>query len=129
MRCAEGQALLNSVLHTREDVIPSGIPQAEDRVLESLRQDWQVYQHRLAETRTQFNSVVNKLRLMEQKFQQVDERLKRMEEKISVRSDCQSSRSTKEIQLLQMKVQSREIPEPRQSQLPCRACNLFHGNT
>ncbi|XP_026643173.1 nesprin-1 isoform X3 [Microtus ochrogaster] len=103
VRCAEGQALLNSVLHTREDVIPSGIPQAEDRVLESLRQDWQVYQHRLAETRTQFNSVVNKLRLMEQKFQQVDEWLKRMEEKISVRSDCQSSRSTKEIQLLQMK--------------------------
>ncbi|XP_038195664.1 nesprin-1 isoform X2 [Arvicola amphibius] len=103
VRCAEGQALLNSVLHTREDVIPSGIPQAEDRVLESLRQDWQVYQHRLAETRTQFNSVVNKLRLMEQKFQQVDEWLKRMEEKISVRSDCQSSRSAKEIQLLQMK--------------------------
>lgn len=103
MRCAEGQALLNSVLHTREDVIPSGLPQAEDRVLESLRQDWQVYQHRLAETRMQFNNVVNKLRLMEQKFQQADEWLKRMEEKVSVRSGSQSSRSTKEIQLLQLK--------------------------
>ncbi|XP_055471872.1 nesprin-1 isoform X4 [Psammomys obesus] len=103
VRCAEGQALLNSVLHTREDVIPSGLPQVEDRVLESLRQDWQVYQHRLAETRTQFNSTVSKLRLMEQKFQQVDEWLKRMEEKISFRSERQSSRSTKESQLLQMK--------------------------
>lgn len=105
VRCAEGQALLNSVLHTREDVIPSGLPQAEDRVLESLRQDWQVYQHRLAEARMQLNNVVNKLRLMEQKFQQADEWLKRMEEKINFRSECQSSRSDKEIQLLQLKVQ------------------------
>lgn len=119
MHCAEGQALLNSALHTREEVIPSGIPQAEDRALESLRQDWQTYQHRLTETRTQFNNVVNKLRLMEQKSQQVEEWLKRMEEKISVRSECQSSRSTKETQLLQMKVQLRAIPEPCQSKLPC----------
>lgn len=103
MRCAEGQALLNAVLHTREDVILSGLPQAEDRVLESLRQDWQVYQHRLAETRMQFNNVANKLRLMEQKFQEADEWLQRMEEKISVRNERQSSRSAKEIQLLQLK--------------------------
>lgn len=114
MHCAEGQALLNSALHTREEVIPSGIPQAEDRVLESLRQDWQVYQHRLAETRMQFNSAVNKLRLMEQKFQQVDEWLKRMEEKICVRSERQSSRSTKESQLLQMKVHLQGVWEPCQ---------------
>lgn len=125
VHCAEGQALLNSVLHTRDDVIPSGIPQAEDRVLESLRQDWQVYQHRLAETRTQFNTVVNKLRLMEQKYQQVDEWFKRMEEKISVRSECRSSRATKEIQLLQMKVQLRGTARPRQSKGPCIVCSFF----
>ncbi|KAM5166613.1 nesprin-1 isoform 3-T3 [Callospermophilus lateralis] len=103
VHCAEGQALLNSVLHTREDVIPSGIPQAEDRALESLRQDWQAYQHRLSETRMQFNNVVNKLRLMEQKFQQVDEWLKKMEEKVSLRTGRQSNRATKELQLHQLK--------------------------
>lgn len=105
MRCAEGQALLNSVLHTREEVIPSGIPQTEDRALESLRQDWQAYQQRLSETRTHFNNVVNKLRLMEQKYQQVDEWLKTLESKVSVRTGRQSSRAAKEIQLHQMKVQ------------------------
>lgn len=105
VHCTEGQALLNSVLHAREEVIPSGIPQTEDRALESLRQDWQAYQQRLSETRTQFNNVVNKLRLMEQKFQQVDEWLKAMEDKVSLRSGRQSNRAAKEIQLHQMKVQ------------------------
>lgn len=105
MRCAEGQALLNSALHAREEVIPSGIPQAEDRALESLRQDWQGFQHRLSETRTQVNNVVNKLRLTEQKFQQVDEWLTTVEEKINLRTGRQSNRATKEIQLHQMKVQ------------------------
>eukprot|EP00073_Rattus_norvegicus_P033406 XP_008756946.1 PREDICTED: nesprin-1-like [Rattus norvegicus] len=51
----------------------------------------------------QFNNVANKLRLMEQKFQEADEWLQRMEEKISVRNERQSSRSAKEIQLLQLK--------------------------
>nr|XP_045014662.1 nesprin-1 isoform X2 [Jaculus jaculus] len=109
VHCAEGQALLNAVLHTREDVIPAGIPRAEDRVLESLRQDWQTYQHRLSETRMQFNNVVNKLRLVEQKFQQVDEWLKKMEEKVSIRTERQSNRATKEMQLHQMKKWHEEL--------------------
>nr|XP_023420318.1 nesprin-1 isoform X2 [Cavia porcellus] len=109
MRCAEGQALLNSVLHTREDVIVSGIPLAEDRVLESLRQDWQAYQHQLSETRTQFNNIVNKLRLMEQKFQEVDEWLKKTEEKVSLRTGRQSNRAAKEMQLHQMKKWREEV--------------------
>ncbi|KAM9666884.1 nesprin-1 isoform 11-T14 [Trichechus inunguis] len=109
VHCAEGQALLNAVLHTREEVIPSGIPQTEDRALESLRQDWQAYQQRLSDTRTQFNNVVNKLRLMEQKFQQVNEWLKAMEEKVSLRTGCQSSRATKEMQLHQMKKWHEEV--------------------
>ena len=64
----------------------------------------QAYQQRLLETRTQFNNVVNKLRLVEQKFQQVDEWLKTMEEKVSLRTARQSSRAAKEMQLHQMKV-------------------------
>ncbi|KAB0392836.1 hypothetical protein E2I00_007090, partial [Balaenoptera physalus] len=109
VHCAEGQALLHSVLHTREEVIPSGIPQTEDRALESLRQNWQAYQQRLSETRTQFNNVVNKLRLMGQKFQQVDEWLKAMEDKMSLRSGRQSNRAAKEIQLHQMKKWHEEV--------------------
>lgn len=104
VRCAEGQALLNSVLHAREEVIPSGLPQTEDRALESLRQEWQAHQQRLSETRTQFNNVLNKLRLMEQKFQQVDGWLRTLEEKVSLRTGRQSSRAAKETQLHQMKV-------------------------
>lgn len=104
VHCAEGQALLNSVLHTREEVIPSGLPQTEDRALESLRQEWQAHQQRLSETRTQFNNVVNKLRLMEQKFQQVDGWLRALEEKVSLRAGRQSNRAAKEAQLHQMKV-------------------------
>lgn len=42
---------------------------------------------------------------MEQKFQQVDEWLKAMEDKVSLRSGRQSNRAAKEIQLHQMKVQ------------------------
>ena len=72
--------------------------------MESLRQDWQAYQQRLSETRAQFNNVVNKLRLMEQKFQQVDEWLKTLEEKASLRTGRQSNRAAKETQLHQMKV-------------------------
>ncbi|XP_038626046.1 nesprin-1 isoform X2 [Tachyglossus aculeatus] len=109
VRCAEGQALLNTVLHTREEVLPWGIPQVEDRVLESVRQDWHIYQQRLSEIRTQFNSTVNKLRVMEQKFQQVDEWLKTLEEKGSIRAGRQSNRATKEMQLQQMKKWHEEI--------------------
>ncbi|XP_039707258.1 nesprin-1 isoform X7 [Pteropus medius] len=109
VHCAEGQALLNSVLHTREEVIPSGIPQTEDRALESLRQDWQAYQQRLSETRTQFNNAVNKLRLMEQKFQQVDEWLKTLEQKMSLKTERQSNRAAKETQFHQLKKWHEEI--------------------
>ncbi|EPQ19233.1 Nesprin-1 [Myotis brandtii] len=109
VHCAEGQALLNSVLHTREEVIPSGLPQTEDRALESLRQEWQAHQQRLSETRTQFNNVVNKLRLMEQKFQQVDGWLRTLEQKVSLRAGRQSNRAAKEAQLHQMKKWHEEI--------------------
>ncbi|KAM6126873.1 nesprin-1-like [Pterocles gutturalis] len=81
VRCAEGQALLNAAVHAREEVIPWGIPQIEDRALESLRQDWQVYQHRLSEARSQLNATVSRLRLMEKKFQKVNNWLTDLEKK------------------------------------------------
>ncbi|XP_027759675.1 nesprin-1 isoform X4 [Empidonax traillii] len=103
VHCAEGQALLNAAVHAREEVIPWGIPQIEDRVLESLRQDWQVYQHRLSEARSQLNATVSRLRLMEKKFQKVNDWLTKLEEKVAIRTGRQSERATKEMQLQQMK--------------------------
>ncbi|KAJ7400746.1 hypothetical protein BTVI_102513 [Pitangus sulphuratus] len=103
VHCAEGQALLNAAVHAREEVIPWGIPQIEDRVLESLRQDWQVYQHRLSEARSQLNATVSRLRLMEKKFQKVNDWLTKLEEKVAIRTGRQSDRATKEMQLQQMK--------------------------
>ncbi|XP_010149958.1 PREDICTED: nesprin-1-like, partial [Eurypyga helias] len=109
IHCAEGQALLNAALHAREEVIPWGMPQIEDRALESLRQDWQVYQHRLSEARSQLNATVSRLRLMEKKFQKVNDWLTDLEEKVAIRTGRQSGRATKEMQLQQMKKWHEEI--------------------
>ncbi|XP_063773938.1 nesprin-1 isoform X14 [Pseudophryne corroboree] len=109
VHCAEGQALLNTLLLTREDVIPMGIPHTEDRELESLRQDWQIYQQRLAETRSQINAAFSKLKLMETKFQQTDQWLMSVEGKVNIRTGRQSDRATKEIQLQQMKNWHEEV--------------------
>ncbi|KFQ93584.1 Nesprin-1, partial [Nipponia nippon] len=109
VHCAEGQALLNAAVHAREEVIPWGIPQIEDRALESLRQDWQVYQHRLSEARSQLNATVSRLRLMEKKFQKVNDWLTDLEKKVAIRTGRQSGRATKEMQLQQMKKWHEEI--------------------
>ncbi|XP_062833321.1 nesprin-1 isoform X16 [Anolis carolinensis] len=109
VECADGQALLNAVLHIREQVIPWGVPQLEDRILESVRQDWTVYQHKLSEVRTQLNTTLSKVRLMENKFLKVDEWLQTLEEKVNIRTGRQSDRATKEMQLQQMKKWHEEI--------------------
>ncbi|XP_059684163.1 nesprin-1-like [Gavia stellata] len=109
VHCAEGQALFNAAVHAREEVIPWGIPQIEDRALESLRRDWQVYQHRLSEARSQLNTTVSRLRLMEKKFQKVNDWLADLEEKVTIRTGRQSDRATKEMQLQQMKKWHEEI--------------------
>lgn len=97
---------MNAAVHTREEVIPWGIPQIEDRALESLQQDWQVYQHRLSEARSQLNATVSKLRLMEKKFEKVNDWLTNLEEKVAIRTGRRSGRATKEMQLQQMKVKN-----------------------
>ncbi|KAM6459267.1 nesprin-1-like [Liasis olivaceus] len=109
VHCAEGQALLNATLHAREEVIPWGTPQLEERVLESICQDWTVYQHKLSEIRIQLNTGLSRLKLMEKKFLKMDQWLKTLEEKVNIRTTRQSDRATKEIQLQQMKNWHEEI--------------------
>lgn len=104
LHCTEGQALLNTLLVSRELVIPWGLPQIEDRALETMQQEWRLYQARLADTRAQLNSALAKLRQMEQKFQRLDSWLKGMETKAQLRSNRRSDRATKDAQLQLIKV-------------------------
>lgn len=109
LHCTEGQALLNTLLVSRELVIPWGLPQIEDRALETLQQEWRLYQARLADTRAQLNSALAKLRQMEQKFQRLDSWLKGMETKGQLRSHRRSDRATKDAQLQLIKVSTKSM--------------------
>ncbi|KAG1946578.1 nesprin-1 [Pimephales promelas] len=109
VHCTEGHALLNTLLVTREQVIPWGVPQLEDRCLETVQQEWGSYQTRLGETRSHLNSALAKLRQIEQKFQRLDNWLKGMETKGQLRSGRRSDRGTKEAQLHLLKGWHEEV--------------------
>lgn len=96
--------MLNTLVVSRELVTPWGLPQTEDRALETLQQDWRLYQAHLGDTRAQLNSALAKLRQMEQKFQRLDSWLKGMETKAQLRSNRRSDRTTKDAQLQLVKV-------------------------
>lgn len=101
--------MLNTLLVSRELVIPWGQPQIEDRRLETLQQDWRLYQAQLVDTRGQLNSSLAKLRQIEQKFQCLDSWLKGMETKAQLRINRQSDRTTKDAQLQLIKVRDLHI--------------------
>uniref|UniRef100_A0A8C7KDH8 Spectrin repeat containing, nuclear envelope 1b n=1 Tax=Oncorhynchus kisutch TaxID=8019 RepID=A0A8C7KDH8_ONCKI len=109
VQCTEGQALLNTLLDSRDQVVPWGVPQIEDRVLETLQQNWNLYQGKLGDTRTQLNSTLAKLRQMEQKFQGLDSWLNSMESKGQLRSHRRSDRATKDAQLQLIKSWQEEV--------------------
>lgn len=98
--------MLNTLLVSQELVIPWGLPQIEDRALETMQQEWRLYQARLIDTRTQLNSSLAKLRQMEQKFQRLDSWLKVMEMKAQLRSNRRSDRTTKDAQLQLIEVRA-----------------------
>jgi len=104
LHCTEGQALLNTLLVSRELVTHWGLPQTEDRALEMLQQEWRLYQRRVADSRAQLNSALAKLRQMEQKFQRLASWLKGMETKAQLRGHRRSDRATKDAQLHWLKV-------------------------
>uniref|UniRef100_A0A8C7ULC6 Spectrin repeat containing, nuclear envelope 1b n=1 Tax=Oncorhynchus mykiss TaxID=8022 RepID=A0A8C7ULC6_ONCMY len=109
VQCTEGQALFNTLLDSRDQVVPWGVPQIEDRVLETLQQNWNLYQGKLGDTRTQLNSTLAKLRQMEQKFQGLDSWLNSMESKGQLRSHRRSDRATKDTQLQLIKSWQEEV--------------------
>ncbi|XP_028808913.1 nesprin-1 isoform X6 [Denticeps clupeoides] len=101
--CSQGQMMLNTVLASRERVIPWGSPQIEDRALETVQREWQGYQTRLSETKAQLDTALSKLRQMELRFQCLDEWLLDIESKTNLRKHRRSDRATKELQLQQIK--------------------------
>ncbi|XP_057678025.1 nesprin-1 isoform X5 [Corythoichthys intestinalis] len=98
-RCSDGQSLLSSVLTSRERVIPWGIPQIEDRALDTAQQEWGAYQSNLEETQIHLNSILTRLREMGQKFLMLAHWLEEMEKGADLRPHRRSDRSTKETQL------------------------------
>ncbi|XP_027140369.1 nesprin-1 isoform X4 [Larimichthys crocea] len=97
--CSNGQSLLSSVLTSRERVIPWGIPQIEDRALDTVQREWGAYQGRLEETQTQLSSTLTRLRQMGQKFLSLAQWLEDMEKVSNIRRHRRSDRAIKETQL------------------------------
>ncbi|CAL9692474.1 unnamed protein product [Knipowitschia caucasica] len=101
--CSKGQALLSSVLTCRERVIPWGIPQIEDRALDTAQREWGVYQGRLEETQAQLRATLGRVRQMGQKFLSLANWLEEMEKMANIRRHRRSDRETKEDQLKNLK--------------------------
>lgn len=98
-QCSKGQSLLSSVLTSRERVIPWGVPQIEDRALDTAQREWGFYQGRLEETQTQLSATLSRVRQMGQKFISLAQWLEEMEKMSNIRSHRKSDRATKEGQL------------------------------
>ncbi|CAJ1078482.1 nesprin-1 [Xyrichtys novacula] len=98
-RCSNGQSLLSSVLSSRERVIPWGIPQIEDRALDTAQREWGAYQGRLEETQTQLSSTLTRLKQMGQRFLGLAQWLEEMETMANIRRYRRSDRATKGTQL------------------------------
>ncbi|XP_056150129.1 nesprin-1-like [Lampris incognitus] len=79
--CSEGNSLFSSVLTSRERVIPWGVPQIEDRALDTAQREWGAYQDRLEETRAQLSTILARMRQMGQKFRSLAQWLEEMEKK------------------------------------------------
>ncbi|KAF4071108.1 hypothetical protein AMELA_G00281340 [Ameiurus melas] len=101
-RCSEGHALLKSALSSRERVIPWGVPQIEDRALETAQREWQAYQDRLENTRANLEQTLVRLQQLEGRFQSLDQWLVDIELKVRLRSHRRSDCAAKELQLHQL---------------------------
>lgn len=106
-RCSNGQSLLSSVLTSRERVIPWGVPQIEDRALDTAQREWGSYQVRLEETQTHMSSTLIRLKQMGQKFLSLAQWLEEMEKMANIRQQQRSDRATKESQLKQLQVREK----------------------
>lgn len=125
--CSNGQALLSAVLTSRERVIPWGIPQIEDRALDTAQREWAAYQSRLKETQGQLHSMLTRLRQMGHKFLSLAQWLEEMERVANIRSNRRSDATTKQIQLKKLQVRKRpDCCSPYKIQALDISCNCQH---
>lgn len=96
--------MLKSALSGREQVIPWGVPQIEDRALETAQREWQAYQDRLENSRASLEQTLVKLQQLERRFQSLDQWLADIELKVKMRSHRRSDCADKELQLQQLQV-------------------------
>lgn len=102
--CSNGQSLLSSVLTSREKVIPWGVPQIEDRALDTAQREWGAYQGHLEETHSQLSSTLGRLKQMGQRFLILAQWLEEMEKAANVRQTRRSDKLTKDTQLKKLQV-------------------------
>ncbi|XP_053736179.1 nesprin-1 isoform X10 [Synchiropus splendidus] len=101
--CSNGQSLLSSVLTSRERVIPWGVPQIEDRALDTAQREWGTYQSHLEETQATLSSTLTRLKEMSQRFISLTKWLEEMEKVADLRPHRRSDRTTKETQMKKLK--------------------------
>lgn len=92
------------MLTSREKVIPWGVPQIEDRALDTAQREWGAYQGRLEETQTQLCSALTRLRQVGQKFLSLAQWLEEMEKVANIRCHRRSDKAIKETQLRKLQV-------------------------
>lgn len=103
-------------------MIPWGLPQIEDRALDTAQREWAAYQDRLKETRAHLNATLMKLKQMGQRFLNLAQWLEEMEKAATVRRHRRSDRATKGTQL--KKLQVREDQFSKQS-VTCHSCSYW----
>uniref|UniRef100_A0A8B9L4Z7 Spectrin repeat containing, nuclear envelope 1a n=1 Tax=Astyanax mexicanus TaxID=7994 RepID=A0A8B9L4Z7_ASTMX len=79
--CSQGLTLLKSALASREQVVPWGVPQIEERALETAQREWQEYQERMRDTKTQVVQTLSRLQQLESCFQSLDQWVEDIERK------------------------------------------------
>lgn len=96
--------MLNSALASREQVIPWGVPQIEERALETAQREWQSFQDKILDTKVQVEKALVRLQELEGCFQSLDQWLVDIELKVRLRSHRRSDSMTKDVQLQQLLV-------------------------
>ncbi|XP_022518839.2 nesprin-1 isoform X7 [Astyanax mexicanus] len=100
--CSQGLTLLKSALASREQVVPWGVPQIEERALETAQREWQEYQERMRDTKTQVEQTLSRLQQLESCYQSLDQWVEDIERKVRLRSHRRSDSTTKDTQLQQL---------------------------
>lgn len=97
------------MLTSRDRVILWGVPQIEDRALDTAQREWAAHQSRLEDTKAQLRSTLTRLRQMGHKFLSLAQWLEDKEKAVNIRSNRQSDPITKQTQLKKLQVRKSNL--------------------